>query len=108
MNLRIRTISSLKFWIYATIYICISFVAFLFSSGGYSAVIIFIFLGSFYLGGWSALTLVCIFAKRIQYSMTLIYSILSLQMLALLLNVEDSGYYGVTKCSKNFAQRFLE
>lgn len=43
-----------------------------------------------------------------KYSARLMYPVLSIQTLAILLSPEDAGYYGITQCSKNFIQRFLQ
>ncbi|WP_299490824.1 hypothetical protein [Acaryochloris sp. IP29b_bin.137] len=43
-----------------------------------------------------------------KYSARLMYPVFSIQTLAILLSPEDSGYYGITQCSKNFIQRFLQ
>lgn len=108
MNLQTRQLSPTKFWLCMTAYILISYLAFWFSSGGYSAILILFLVTHCYLVIWIVLTIVCVKAQQIKYSSRLMYLVLGIQTFAILLSPEDAGYYGITACSKNFIQRFLQ
>jgi hypothetical protein len=108
MNLRPKTISAGKFLLLTTIYLIISLAAFYLPGGGYLAAFFLFIVGSFYLLIWISLALMCIKSKRVQYFPPLIYLILPIQVLAILFNIPDSGYYGITCDTKNVVQSFFD
>jgi hypothetical protein len=108
MNLRSKATSSEKFLLFTTIYLVISLVAFLLPGGGYSAAFFLFVVGAFYVLIWVLLALVCATSKRVHYSPVLTYFILFIQVVAILFNIPDAGYYGTTCDTKNFVQRFFD
>jgi hypothetical protein len=108
MSLQPKAVSSRKFLLFITIYLVISLVAFLLPGGGYSAAFFLFGVGSFYLLSWVLLALMCINPRQVRYSSVLIYFILPIQVVAILFNIPDAGYYGITCDTRNFVQRFFD
>ncbi len=107
MNLKSKTVSPRRFWLCVAAYVLISYLAFLFSTGGYLFVFYFYIFGAFYFVVLFVLTLVCSLSKSVKYSPILSYLILGIQTVAIVLNVSDGGYYGLS-CGQNFVQRFFD
>ena len=103
-----KTISSIDFWVMTTTYLITSLAAFLFTAGGYRLLYFLIVMGSFYLIAWLFVAIICLISKKVRYTPALIYPILFIQIISILFNFGDSGYYGVTCHTKNFIQQFLD
>jgi hypothetical protein len=107
-NLKFKTLSARKFLLFITIYLVISLAAFLLPGGGYSALFFLFGVGLFYFLIWILLALMCIKSQRVRYLPLLIYLILPVQVVAVLFNIPDSGYYGITCDTKNVVQYFFD
>ena len=108
MKLQQQVMSSINFLRFITIYIVISFVAFLLTTGGYSTLYFIFGIAPFYMVIWILLAFATISSKRVRYSSILAYLVLLVQSIAILLNIADSGYYGITCKTKNFIQYFFD
>lgn len=108
INLQLKVTKSRKFLLFTTIYLVISHVAFLLPGGGYSFIFFFYIIGSFYLFIWCFFAIICATSKQVRYSRASIYFILFIQTIAVLFNIPDSGYYGITCYTKNFVQSFFD
>ncbi len=108
MNSQSRVASSRKFMLFITIYLVISLAAFLLPGGGYSFALFLFILGFFYLIIWVLLALICTSSRSVRYYPVLTYFILFIQTIAILFNIPDSGYYGITCNTKNFVQSFFD
>jgi hypothetical protein len=108
MNLRSKAASPGKFLLFTTAYLIISLVAFLIPGGAYSLLAFLIYMGTFYLFVWLFMALTCAISKKVHYIPTLTYPILFVQVIAVLFNIPDSGYFGIGCNSKNFIQSFFD
>lgn len=108
MKLQSKMISSRKFLLFATIYLVIGFVAFFLTTGGFSTLYFILGIGPVYLGVWTLFTFASVTSKRMRYTPLLVYVILLIQVIAILLNIADEGYYGITCRTKNFVQYLFD
>jgi hypothetical protein len=110
MQLQPKSIKPGLFWLLITIYTILSFLAFLFTTGGYSTLYFILFVAPFYLAIWLLLSIICFISRKRQmrYSPLLIYCILFTQAIAILFNIADEGYYGITCRTKNLVQYLFD
>jgi hypothetical protein len=108
MILRSKSVSPGKFLLLTTVYLVISFVAFLVPGGGYSLIAFLIYMGAFYSFVWLFVALTCAISKQVRYIPTLTYPVLFIQAIAILFNIPDSGYFGIGCNSKNLIQIFFD
>jgi hypothetical protein len=103
-----KTVPSILFWFAATTFLIVSFIGLLATTGGYSILYFLIYLFPVYLLAWVLFTIVSLSTKRLRYSRFLLYVVLFIFPFTILLNIADSGYYGITCKTKNFIQHFLD
>lgn len=108
IKLQTKIVLSKKFWLFMTAYTVISTVALLSTTGGYSLIYMFFYVGPLYFLAWLLLSFCCLTSSRIRYSRVLSYLVLFFFSIVFLFNIEDAGFYGVTCSTKNFIQYFFD
>jgi hypothetical protein len=108
MKFQFKIVKSKIFLLFFSLYIIFSLTAFFLTTGGYSIILFLLYIAPFYLFAWVAVAILCFKLKRIRYSYFFIYPILFFQSIAILFNIADGGFYGITCRTKNFLQSFFD
>jgi hypothetical protein len=108
MSFNFKVARSKVFLLFSTVYIIISSAAFWLTTGGYSIILLLFFVAPLYLIVWIAIVVACLKSSRIRYSPLLTYLVLFVQSIAVLFNIPDGGFYGITCSTKNFLQSFFD
>jgi hypothetical protein len=108
MILRTKSITKIDFLLFSLLYIFASVPIFMFTTGGYSTIILLMVMGVFYPVAYIIACVFCINLTRVRFSPFLVYCVLATQSIAVLFNIGDEGYYGFTCRTKNFIQYFFD
>jgi hypothetical protein len=108
MSFNLKVVRSKVFLLFFTLYIIVSSAAFWLTTGGYSIILLLLFVAPLYLIVWIAIVVACLKSSRIRYSLLLTYLVLFVQSIAVLFNIPDGGFYGITCSTKNFLQSFFD
>lgn len=108
IKLQTKIVLAKKFWLFMTAYTVISTVALFSTTGGYSLIYMFFYIGPLYFLTWLLLSFCCLTSSRIHYSRVLTYLVLFFFSIVFLFNIEDAGFYGITCSTKNFIQYFFD